>query len=203
MKDMVFCLLETFETYAGGGDWWRSGSWCWSASNERDISKAFSPIGAAVSGVSGEKQEISFSRGIHSFRSGARVVVVAGDGVEGDSCGKDGLRGDFMDRPSSGERRYVHHPWEWGLSSSAWVLTLRRPGCWLFWVGRTVSGDWGGLSSSQIDAVERARPFLSTPVFWYPASGARILVAAECCAGIAGTGGTSVSYCHRRGVGCE
>lgn len=199
----MFCLLETFETYAGGGDWWRSGPWYWSVSNERDISKAFSPIGAAVSGVSGEKQEISFSRGIHSFRSSGRVVVVVVDGVEGDSCGKDGLRGDFMDRPSSGERRYVHQPCDSGLSASACVLTLRRPCFWLFGVGRTVSGVRGGLSSSQIEAAERARAFLSAPLFWYPVSEAGVLVAAECCAGIAGTGGTSVSYCQRRGVGCE
>ena len=68
-------------------------------------------MGAAVSGVSGEKQEISFSRRIHSFGPG-RVVVVVVDGVEGESCGKDGLSGDFMERPSNGERRYVHQPCE-------------------------------------------------------------------------------------------
>lgn len=131
-------------------------------------------------------------------------MVVVVDGVEGDSCGKDGLRGDFMDRLSSGERRYVHQPCDSGLLASAWVLTLRRPGCWIFEAWRTVSGVRGGLSSSQIEAVERARAFLSTPsVFWYPVSWAGVLAAAECSAGMAGTGGISVSYCQRRGVGCE
>jgi hypothetical protein len=148
---------------------------------------------------------------------------VVGDSVEAEGegetwlWGKDGLKGDLLGRPSNGERRYVHQPWEVGRSVS--VLTLRRFASakgllfiFLFWglvlvlmvLDSAVVGGLcpRGLSSSQtVDVIDAGR---------FPGSIVRFVlrnplsdpfVLAKCCAGIAGTGGTSDSNCQRRGVG--
>jgi hypothetical protein len=147
--------------------------------------------------------------------------------VEGDGewwlWGKDGLRGDLLGRPSNGERRYVHQPWEAGRSVS--VLTLRRFAfvkgllfIFLFWglvlvlavVLRLVVLDSAvvgalclrGLSSSQtVDVIDAGRFPGSIVRFVLRNRPSNPFVLAKCCAGIAGTGGTSDSNCQRRGVG--
>lgn len=100
-----------------------------------------SPMGAIVAGVSGEKQETSFFLSHHSFGA-IRAGVVDVDGVEGESRGKDGLSGDLTERLRIGERRYVHHPWDWGLSGSRLVLTVS--------VCPVLFGVGGRLMSSQV-----------------------------------------------------
>jgi hypothetical protein len=156
---------------------------------------------------------------------------VVGDSVEAESegeswlWGKDGLRGDLLGRPSNGERRYVHQPWEVGRSVS--VLTLRRFASvkglvfiFFFWglvlvlmlavvlrlmvLESAVVGGLcpRGLSSSQtVDVIDAGRFPGSIVRFVFRNPPPDPFILAKCCAGIAGTGGTSDSNCQRRGVG--
>lgn len=75
--------------------------------SDRDCSRFFSlELGATASGLSGEKHETSFS---HQSLVDTLERTVRGE------MEKPGLVGDFLlekvlERLSSGESRYVHHP---------------------------------------------------------------------------------------------
>jgi hypothetical protein len=129
--DIVFALLSLLFENA-------TAAFSSSSLRDRDCSRFFShAFGATASGVSGEKQETSFS---HQSLVDSLARTVRGE------IQKPGLVGDFLlekvfERLSSGESRYVHHPCDWGLFDS--VFTLSRLGFF----------SWG-LSSSKMVSVE-------------------------------------------------
>jgi len=84
----------------------------------------------SVSGVSGEKHDTSFEAESVSHQSSLDTVEFARS--SGSRGGRSGLVGVdvFADVEAldfnNGERRYVHHPWDWWRFVSVLMLSLDR-----------------------------------------------------------------------------